>query len=136
MAQRVPLTGAVIVTTPQNLALADVRRGILMFQRVNIPTLGVIENMSYYALPDGSRDYIFGKGGGEKIAREMNAPFLGETPLNISIRQGGDEGLPVALNDRAPMQQRVMMELAEKLVAEIRRQSARGSLAPTVQISL
>lgn len=136
MAQRVPLTGAVIVTTPQNLALADVRRGILMFQRVNIPTLGVIENMSYYALPDGSRDYIFGKGGGEKIAREMNVPFLGETPLNISIRQGGDEGLPVALNDRAPVQQRVMMELAEKLVAEIRRQSARGSLAPTVQISL
>lgn len=136
MAQRVPLTGAVIVTTPQNLALADVRRGISMFNRVNIPTLGVIENMSYYVLPDGSRDYIFGQGGGEKIAKEMNAPFLGEVPLNINVRKGGDEGLPVVLNDHAPMQQRAIMELAEKLASEIRRRSAQGQQIPTVQIAI
>jgi ATP-binding protein involved in chromosome partitioning len=136
MAQRVPLTGAVIVTTPQNLALADVRRGISMFNRVNIPTLGVIENMSYYALPDGSRDYIFGQGGGEKIAKEMNAPFLGELPLNVNVRKGGDEGMPVVLNDHAPLQQRAIMELAEKLAAEVRRRSALGQQAPTVQISI
>ncbi|MCU0425262.1 MAG: Mrp/NBP35 family ATP-binding protein [Candidatus Kapabacteria bacterium] len=136
MAQRVPLTGAVIVTTPQNLALADVRRGISMFNRVNIPTLGVIENMSYYVLPDGSRDYIFGQGGGEKIAKEMNAPFLGEVPLNINVRKGGDEGLPVVLNDHAPMQQRAIMELAEKLASEIRRRGAQGQQVPTVQIAI
>ncbi len=136
MAQRVPLTGAVIVTTPQNLALADVRRGISMFNRVNIPTLGVIENMSYYVLPDGSRDYIFGQGGGEKIAKEMNAPFLGEVPLNINIRKGGDDGMPVVMNDHAPLQQRAIMELAEKLASEVRRRSAAGTQAPTVQISI
>lgn len=136
MAQRVPLTGAVIVTTPQNLALADVRRGISMFNRVNIPTLGVIENMSYYVLPDGSRDYIFGQGGGEKIAKEMNAPFLGEVPLNINIRKGGDDGMPVVMNDHAPLQQRAIMELAEKLAAEVRRRSALSQQAPTVQISI
>ncbi|MBD1210770.1 MAG: Mrp/NBP35 family ATP-binding protein [Ignavibacteria bacterium] len=136
MAQRVPLTGAVIVTTPQNLALADVRRGISMFNRVNIPTLGVIENMSYYVLPDGSRDYIFGQGGGEKIAKEMNAPFLGEVPLNINIRKGGDDGMPVVMNDHAPLQQRAIMELAEKLASEVRRRSAAGAQAPTVQISI
>jgi ATP-binding protein involved in chromosome partitioning len=136
MAQRVPLTGAVIVTTPQNLALADVRRGISMFNRVNIPTLGVIENMSYYALPDGSRDYIFGQGGGEKIAKEMNAPFLGELPLNVNVRKGGDDGMPVVLNDHAPLQQRAIMELAEKLAAEVRRRSALGQQAPTVQIAI
>jgi ATP-binding protein involved in chromosome partitioning len=107
-----------------------------MFNRVNIPTLGVIENMSYYALPDGSRDYIFGQGGGEKIAKEMNAPFLGELPLNVNVRKGGDEGMPVVLNDHAPLQQRAIMELAEKLAAEVRRRSASGQQAPTVQISI
>lgn len=136
MAQRIPLTGAIVVTTPQNLALADVRRGISMFSRVNIETLGVIENMSYYALPDGSRDYIFGQGGGERIAKETNVPFLGEVPLNISIRQGGDEGMPVVLNDKAPLQQRAIMDLAAKLAAEVRKKNARAVAAPTVQISL
>jgi ATP-binding protein involved in chromosome partitioning len=136
MAQRIPLTGAIVVTTPQNLALADVRRGISMFSRVNIETLGVIENMSYYVLPDGSRDYIFGQGGGERIAKESNVPFLGEVPLNISIRQGGDEGMPVVLNDKAPMQQRAIMELAGKLAAEVRRKNVRSLGTPTVQISL
>jgi ATP-binding protein involved in chromosome partitioning len=136
MAQRIPLTGAIVVTTPQNLALADVRRGISMFERVNIETLGVIENMSYYALPDGSRDYIFGQGGGERIAKEANVPFLGEIPLNISIRQGGDEGLPVVLNDKAPVQQRAFMELAGKLASEVRRKNIRAQATPSVEISL
>lgn len=136
MAQRIPLTGAIVVTTPQNLALADVRRGIAMFSKVNIDTLGVIENMSYYALPDGSKDYIFGQGGGERIAKESNVPFLGEVPLNISIRQGGDEGMPVVLNDKAPVQQRAIMDLAAKLAAEVRRKNFRSEAAPTVQIEI
>lgn len=136
MAQRIPLTGAVVVTTPQNLALADVRRGISMFSRVNIETLGVIENMSYYALPDGSKDYVFGQGGGERIAKEASVPFLGEIPLNISIRQGGDDGMPVVMNDKAPLQQKAFMDLASKLAAEVRRKNFRSQATPTVQISL
>lgn len=136
MAQRVPLTGAVIVTTPQNLALADVRRGVAMFRRVNIEVLGVVENMSYYALPDGTRDYIFGQGGGTAIARELDAPFLGEVPLNISIRQGGDAGTPVVLNDKTPHQQQALLQLAERMVSEVRKKNFRSMQIPTVQISL
>jgi ATP-binding protein involved in chromosome partitioning len=136
MAQRVPLTGAVVVTTPQNLALADVRRGITMFGKVNVDVLGVIENMSYYQLPDGSKDYIFGQGGGKSIADEMHVPFLGELSLNANVRQGGDEGLPVALNDKAPLQQQLFMRLAEALVREIRRKNASAMQTKTVQIEL
>jgi ATP-binding protein involved in chromosome partitioning len=136
MAQRVPLTGAVIVTTPQNLALADVRRGVTMFRRVNVDILGVIENMSYYQLPDGTKDYIFGQGGGMAIATEMNAPFVGEVPLNVSIRAGGDDGLPVVMNDHAPLQQQAFMRLAEQLASEVRRKNFRSLQAPAVQISL
>ena len=136
MAQRVPLTGALVVTTPQNLALADVRRGISMFRKVHVDVLGVVENMSYYQLPDGTRDYIFGQGGGKAIAEEMNAPFLGELPLNASIRQGGDEGMPVALNDKAPLQQQAFMKIAERLVREVRRKNIAALQTPTVQIAL
>jgi len=136
MAQRVPLTGSLVVTTPQNLALADVRRGISMFRKVNVDVLGVVENMSYYQLPDGTRDYIFGQGGGKAIAEEMNAPFLGELPLNASIRQGGDEGMPVVLNDTAPLQQQAFMKIAEHLVREVRRKNIAALQTPTVQIAL
>jgi ATP-binding protein involved in chromosome partitioning len=136
LAQRVPLTGAVVVTTPQNLALADVRRGIAMFRKVNVDTLGVIENMSYYQLPDGTKDYIFGNGGGKAIAEEMGVPFLGELPLNTSIRQGGDEGAPVVTNDKAPLQQRAFMQLAERVAHEVRRKNILSAQVPTVQISL
>lgn len=136
LAQRVPLTGAVVVTTPQNLALADVRRGITMFSKVNVDVLGVIENMSYYQLPDGTKDYIFGQGGGKSIAEEMHVPFLGELPLNASIRQGGDDGVPVAMNDTSPLQQQAFTRLAEGLVREVRRKNLSAMQAKTVQIEL
>jgi ATP-binding protein involved in chromosome partitioning len=96
----VPLTGAVIVTTPQDVALADARKGIAMFQlpSVNIPVLGLIENMSWFTpeeLPD-HKYYLFGKGGGEKLATEMNIKLLGQLPLVQSVREGGDSGIPSA----------------------------------------
>jgi len=96
MAQQVPLRGAVIVSTPQDLALIDARRGIAMFRRVNVPVLGVVENMSYFVCPHcGTRSDIFGHGGARAEATRLGVPFLGEVPLDTEIREKSDAGLPV-----------------------------------------
>src|SRR5690242_12857726 len=96
MAQQVPLKGAVIVSTPQDLALVDARRGVAMFKRVNVPVLGVVENMSYFLCPScGTRSDIFGHGGARKEAERLGVPFLGEVPLDMSIRETSDAGLPI-----------------------------------------
>jgi ATP-binding protein involved in chromosome partitioning len=97
MAQQVmPLRGAVIVSTPQDLALIDARRGIAMFRRVNVPVLGVVENMSYFLCPQcGTRSDIFGHGGARREAERLGVPFLGEVPLHTEIRERSDAGLPV-----------------------------------------
>ncbi|MGH6673301.1 MAG: P-loop NTPase [Xanthobacteraceae bacterium] len=96
MAQQVPLKGAVIVSTPQDLALADARRGIAMFRRVNVPVLGIVENMSYFLCPHcGERSEIFGHGGARHESERLNVPFLGEVPLEMEIREKSDSGLPV-----------------------------------------
>jgi len=96
MAQQVPLKGAVIVSTPQDLALIDARRGIAMFKRVNVPVLGIVENMSMFICPKcGTRSDIFGHGGARHEAQRMGVPFLGEVPLEMSIREASDAGLPI-----------------------------------------
>jgi ATP-binding protein involved in chromosome partitioning len=96
MAQQVPLKGAVIVSTPQDLALIDARRGIAMFRRVNVPVLGIVENMSYFLCPHcGGRSDIFGHGGARAEAERLSVPFLGEVPLDMEIREKSDSGLPV-----------------------------------------
>jgi ATP-binding protein involved in chromosome partitioning len=96
MAQQVPLKGAVIVSTPQDLALVDARRGIAMFRRVNVPVLGIVENMSYFLCPHcGERSDIFGHGGARAEAQRLGVPFLGEVPLDMEIREKSDAGLPV-----------------------------------------
>jgi ATP-binding protein involved in chromosome partitioning len=96
MAQQVPLKGAVIVSTPQDLALIDARRGIAMFRRVNVPVLGIIENMSYFLCPQcGTRSDIFSHGGARHEAERLGVPFLGEVPLHMEIREKSDSGLPV-----------------------------------------
>jgi len=96
MAQQVPLKGAVIVSTPQDLALVDARRGIAMFRRVNVPVLGIVENMSYFLCPHcGERSEIFGHGGARAEAERLNVPFLGEVPLDMEIREKSDSGQPV-----------------------------------------
>jgi len=95
MAQLVPLKGAVIVSTPQDLALIDARRGIAMFRRVNVPVLGIVENMSYFLCPQcGTRSDIFGHGGARHEAERLGVPFLGEVPLHIDIREKSDAGEP------------------------------------------
>src|SRR6187455_1048903 len=96
MAQQVPLKGAVIVSTPQDLALIDARRGVAMFKRVNVPVLGIVENMSYFMCPHcGTRHDIFGHGGARREAERLGVPFLGEVPLEMSIRETSDSGLPI-----------------------------------------
>ena len=98
LAQSVELTGAVIVTTPQQVALSDVRKAITMFQRLRVPVLGIVENMSYYLnAATGERTHIFGKGGGAALSDELDLPFLGEIPLSPAVCAGGDAGEPIFL---------------------------------------
>jgi ATP-binding protein involved in chromosome partitioning len=99
LTQTLPLSGAVIVTTPQEIALIDARKGAKMFTRVNVPVLGIVENMSYFVMPDNSREYIFGQGGGRKLADELNIKFLGEIEINKIIMLRSDEGKPVVLSE-------------------------------------
>jgi ATP-binding protein involved in chromosome partitioning len=100
LAQNVPLTGAVIVSTPQDLALIDARRGLAMFTKVNVPVLGIIENMSYFQCPEcGTRSDIFGHGGARHEAERLKVPFLGEVPLHMSIRAMSDAGTPVVVSE-------------------------------------
>ncbi len=100
ISQSVALTGAVIVTTPQEVALIDARKAVGMFRKVNVPILGLVENMSHFVCPnDGNVYHIFGKGGGEREAKKLGVPLLGQIPLEIQVRESGDEGRPVALED-------------------------------------
>lgn len=95
LAQRIPLSGAVVVSTPQAMALADVRRGLAMFERTHVPILGVIENMAWFTQPDGARVAIFGEGGARRVAEEAGAPFLGEIPIDVALRESADAGAPL-----------------------------------------
>jgi ATP-binding protein involved in chromosome partitioning len=97
LCQTVPLDGGVIVTTPQEASLGVVRKGIAMFQKVNVPILGIVENMSYYTTPTGDRIELFGHGGGKAEAARQSAPFLGEVPIYMEIREGGDAGQPIVV---------------------------------------
>lgn len=119
LSQTIPLTGAVIVTTPQDISLADAKKGYVMFEKVNVPTLGIIENMSYYLLPDGNREYIFGKGGGQKMSDEFRVKLLGEIPVNTKIRTGGDEGKPVVENEPGLEESKIFRHIADELIKEI-----------------
>jgi ATP-binding protein involved in chromosome partitioning len=119
--QQVPLTGGVIVTTPQDVALLDVKRGVTMFQQVNAPVLGVIENMSYHVCTGcGHRSELFGHGGGARIAAEFHIPFLGEIPLVRAIRAAADAGTPIVVADPDHPQSRAFGEIAQRMIAEIR----------------
>ena len=115
LCQTVPLTGGVIVTTPQEAALGVVRKGIAMFQKVNVPILGLVENMSYFTAPNGERIEIFGHGGGQSEAQRQNIHFLGEIPIYTEIRVGGDRGVPVVVDDPDAPQSQAFVKLAEAL---------------------
>ncbi len=119
LAQQVPLRGVVIVSTPQDLALIDARRGIAMFHKVNVPTLGIIENMSYFQCPEcGTRSDIFGHGGARHEAERLKVPFLGEIPLHMSIRTSSDAGTPVVNSEPDGVHARIYRAIG----AEIKKQ--------------
>jgi len=115
LCQTVPLDGGVIVTTPQEASLGVVRKGIAMFEKVNVPLLGIVENMSYFIAPGGQRVEIFGHGGGRAEAERQEIPFLGEVPLYVEIREGGDKGFPVAVSHPADPQGKPFIQIAEAL---------------------
>jgi ATP-binding protein involved in chromosome partitioning len=116
IAQQVPLKGAVIVSTPQDLALIDARRGVSMFKRVNVPVLGVVENMSYFLCPScGTRSDIFSHGGARKEAERLGVPFLGEVPLHMSIREKSDAGLPLVATEPDGPHAKIYRDIAAKV---------------------
>jgi ATP-binding protein involved in chromosome partitioning len=119
--QAVDLAGAVIVTTPQDVALADAIRGITMFQKLEVPLLGLVENMAWYELPDGRRDPVFGEGGGARVAAKYQTDLLAQIPLRTALRASGDQGLPAALGDDATA--RAFADIAAKVWAKL---AARG----------
>jgi len=120
LTQLVPLTGAVTVTTPQEVALHDVRKGMMMFQKVNVPLLGIVENMSYFLCGHcGERTEIFSHGGGERAAAKLGVPFLGRIPLDPAIRDGGDSGTPIVVADPASPQSAAFKDIAQNIIAKV-----------------
>lgn len=120
LAQLVPVQGAVLVTTPQEVSLSDVRRAVKMFEQVNVPVLGVIENMSYFIAPDtGNRYEIFGKGGGEKLAGEYGLNFLGQVPMGLEVRESGDKGVPVVISTPDSQQSDAFRKVAEEVARHV-----------------
>ena len=131
MAQQVPLAGAVIVSTPQDLALIDARKGLNMFRKVEVPVLGIVENMSYFIAPDtGARYDIFGHGGARLEAERIGVPFLGEVPLTINIRETSDAGTPVVVSDPDGVIAGVYRDIATRVWAQVKGQPLRA--APTI----
>ena len=134
IAQQVPLKGAVIVSTPQDLALIDARRGVAMFKRVNVPVLGVVENMSYFLCPScGTRSDIFSHGGARHEAERLGVSFLGEVPLHMTIREKSDAGLPVVATAPDGEHARIYRDIATKVLAQLRGEAG-ARTAPKIVI--
>jgi ATP-binding protein involved in chromosome partitioning len=133
MAQQVPLAGAVIVSTPQDLALIDARKGLNMFRKVNVPVLGIVENMSTFICPHcGEPSNIFGHGGARAEAARLGVPFLGEVPLTIAIRETSDEGRPVVATDPSSAGAMAFRDIAARALAELERSTGTARQAPRI----
>ncbi len=132
LSQLVPLTGAITVTTPQEVALSDVRKGMTMFKKVNVPLLGVVENMSYFVCGHcGERSEIFSFGGGEQAAKKFEVPFLGRIPIDPAIREGGDTGNPIVIGDPDSPHSRAFHEIGRTLVSQLQAQEEdKGKATP------
>lgn len=126
LSQLVKLSGAVVVTTPQEVALADVRRAVNMFRKVEVPVLGVVENMAGYVTPTGEKIDIFGSGGGQALADQYQLPFLGSLPIDLAVRQGGDSGTPIAMDSKSTIGGQFHL-LAESLYENVIRNESQES---------
>ena len=128
MAQQVPLAGAVIVSTPQDLALIDARKGLNMFAKVNVPLLGIVENMSYFIAPDTGKRYdIFGHGGAQREAERLNVPFLGAVPLDMQIRELSDAGMPITVKEPDSPHSQIYRDIAAKVWSQVSGGSTRAA---------
>jgi ATP-binding protein involved in chromosome partitioning len=125
ISQAIPLTGALMVTTPQDVSLHDVRKGLAMFKRLSVPILGIVENMSYYVCPHGERLHLFGEGGGRKLAREYDVPLLGELPFDPETQKGSDTGQPIVAAAPESAQAEAFRQLAGQVAARISIQALR-----------
>lgn len=126
LSQSLPLSGGVIVTLPQQVSLDDARRGLMMFRQLEVPVLGVIENMSYLELPDGTRMDVFGSGGGQQLAEETDVPFIGAIPMDASVREGGDAGKPVVIANPDSPVSKALKGIAEDVAAKVSIAAMRG----------
>ena len=134
--QTVPLTGAIIVSTPQDVALDDARKAVAMFKKVNVPVLGIVENMAYFTPPDlpDKRYYIFGQSGAKKLSEKLEVPFLGEIPLEQITREGGDKGEPVVIQDETSLSAKAFIEIANKAAQQISIRNANIPATKPVEI--
>jgi len=134
--QTIPLTGAIIVSTPQEVALADARKGIAMFDNVDVPVLGLVENMAYFSPPDmpDRKYYLFGRGGAQKLAKKRDVPFLGEVPIEQIVRESGDDGRPVVLSHPDSTSAQAFDTIAEKTVDQIALRNA--EMDPTQKVEI
>ncbi len=120
LSQSVPVAGAVVVTTPQSVALADTKRAVQMYRKLNIPVIGLLENMSFFACPGCGRESdLFGRGGGERMAGDLSIPVLGAVPIQEPVRKGGDTGVPIVLGDPNSASARALVSAAERVAQQV-----------------
>jgi ATP-binding protein involved in chromosome partitioning len=137
LSQTVPAAGSIVVTTPQQVSLADSRRAVRMYQKLNIPTLGLVENMSFYECTNCHHVAdIFGHGGGEEVAKQLEIPFLGRLPLYQPIRVGSDRGIPLVIAEPESAGTKAFMELAEATIAQLSVNAHKASVANKGKIPL
>ena len=139
LSQLIPLSGVVVVTTPQDVALQDVAKGMAMFKRLEVPILGVVENMSYFVCPGcQDRHEIFGQGGGERIAAQFGAPFLGKVPLQPRVREGGDQGRPVVVTHPESLEAAAFREVAGAIARQVSilAVAGQGAFVPAMTLTL
>ena len=136
MAQRVPLAGAVIVSTPQDIALLDARKGLNMFRKVEVPVLGIVENMSTFVCPNcGHESHIFGHGGARREAEKLGTDFLGEVPLHIAIRETSDAGTPIVVSQPDSPQAQAFKQIAAKVWDKLASGDTGAKKAPRIVVS-
>ena len=136
LAQKVPVTGAVIVTTPQDIALLDAKKGIEMFRKVNVPILGVVENMAIHVCSNcGHEEHIFGAGGGDRIARDYQTELLGSLPLALSIRVDADNGKPSVVADPESSESQIYRKIARKLAANLWLENLDSQAVPNIEVT-
>ena len=136
LAQSLSLSGGVIVTLPQKVSLDDASRGLEMFQKLQVPVLGVVENMSYLELPDGTIMDIFGSGGGKALAEHAGVPFLGSIPIDPKVREGSDEGVPIVVSDPDSKVAQAFVELAERLASQLSINALQGKSPSSIQLEI